>query len=263
VAGEVLRRDEREGYTLDVDTTVIEADKKEAQWTYKKVKGYQPILAFLAETPLCLAYEFREGNVSAGAQALSFLKKCTQVLPSGKKITHLRSDSAFYQAEVINWCIEKGIKFTITADQDAAVKEAIGTIKETDWKKLKMADGTETEREVALTVHVMNKTPQAFSLVVQRWRNPQMNLFEPEQWCYQVIATNIEDLEMEEIVWHHNRRGQAENLIKELKIGFGMEQMVSGNWGPTPATSPSEYWLTTRPMPKRDSLCPKDGWIRP
>lgn len=73
VVGEVLRRDDREGYTLDVDATVIEAEKKEAQWTYKKVKGYQPILADLTETPLCLAYEFREGNVSAGAFALRFL----------------------------------------------------------------------------------------------------------------------------------------------------------------------------------------------
>jgi hypothetical protein len=64
--------------------------RRRPEWTYKKVKGYQPILAFLTEAPLCLAYEFREGNVSAGAQALNFLKKCTQVLPAGKKITHLK-----------------------------------------------------------------------------------------------------------------------------------------------------------------------------
>ena len=28
----------------------------------------------------------------------------------------------------------------------------------------------------------------------------------------------------------HNLRGQAENQIKELKIGFGMEQMTSGDY---------------------------------
>lgn len=231
VIEQVLGRDERDGYILDVDATVIEAEKEEAKWTYKKVKGYQPILAFLAETPLCLTYEFREGNVSAGAFAIRFLEKCKGALPSGKSITHLRSDSAFYQAEVINWLIKNGIKFTITADQDQAVKEAISTIKETDWKRLKMKDGTKTDREVAITVHTMNKTNEAFTLVVKRWRNPQMNLFEPNEWCYQAIATNIDDLKIEEIVWHHNARGQAENLIKELKIGFGMEQMVSGDFG--------------------------------
>ena len=45
-----------------------------------------------------------------------------------------------------------------------------------------------------------------------------------------MIATNCDELSAEEIVWWHNQRGQAENLIKELKIGFGMEQMVSGSF---------------------------------
>jgi hypothetical protein len=87
-----------------------------------------------------------------------------------------------------------------------------------------------------------------------------MNLFEPEQWCYQVIATNIEDLGMEEIVWHHNGRGQAENLIKELKDrlwhgadgkrGSGGQRLLLLHWS---------IGLQQGPMPRRSSLCPKDG----
>jgi hypothetical protein len=42
------------GYTLDVDATVIEAEKKEAEWTYKKVRGYQPLLGYLAENGVCV-----------------------------------------------------------------------------------------------------------------------------------------------------------------------------------------------------------------
>ena len=41
---EVLRRDKGTEYTLDSDATVIEAEKAEAQWTYQKEKGYQPLL---------------------------------------------------------------------------------------------------------------------------------------------------------------------------------------------------------------------------
>jgi len=29
---------------------VIEAENEEAEWTYKKVRGYQPMLGFLTET---------------------------------------------------------------------------------------------------------------------------------------------------------------------------------------------------------------------
>jgi hypothetical protein len=46
VAGAILSRLAAPDYTLDVDTTVIESEKKEAAWTYKKVKGYQPMLGY-------------------------------------------------------------------------------------------------------------------------------------------------------------------------------------------------------------------------
>ena len=205
-------------YTLDVDATVIEAEKKEAAWTYKKVRGYQPLLGYLAENGVCLTHEFREGNVAAQAGALKFLKRCVRLCP---KIKRLRSDSAYYQAEVLNWCEEKELGFTITADQDAGVKGVIGTVR--DWKPLVAEDGT--------AVHMMNRSREPFRLVIQRWSDPQLSLYEPNGYCYQFIATNREELSAEEVVWFHNRRGQVENSIKELKIGFGMEQMTSGEFG--------------------------------
>lgn len=58
----------------------------------------------------------------------------------------------------------------------------------------------------------------------------QLPLFEPNGYRYYVIATNRDDLSPEEVVWFHNQRGQAENFIKELKVGFGIEQMTSGDF---------------------------------
>jgi len=226
VARRILRKDQTQRYTLDVDATVIEAEKQGAAWTYKKVKGYQPILGFIAENGVCLSYEFREGNVVAGARAVEFLEECERVLPEGKEMNTIRSDSAFYQAEVLNWCEERGKSYTITAGKDRGVLEAIATVR--DWKKLRTLEGEEMDREVGTAIHIMAKTEQAFRLVVQRWKNAQRDLFKAEDWCYHVIATNLDDLTAEEVVWWHNQRGQAENFIKELKSGFGMEQMPSG-----------------------------------
>lgn len=48
----LLRRDGVAEYTLDVDATLIEAEKRDAQWSYQEVKGYMPLLGFLFETPL-------------------------------------------------------------------------------------------------------------------------------------------------------------------------------------------------------------------
>lgn len=218
---EMLKRDFRGEYTLDSDATVIETEKEAAQWTYKKEKGYQPLLGFLFELGLIVGDEFRDGNIPAGAGALEFLKYCVSLMPAGKRISYFRSDSAAYQAAVINHCFSQHMLFTITADQDKAVKAAIKAIKAEEWHPY------EKDREVAETVHTMNETKEAFRLIVQRWPKLQAELFDPEPYCYHVIATNREE-EAKKVISLHNQRGQIENYIKELKDGFGMNWMPCG-----------------------------------
>jgi hypothetical protein len=241
----MLERSKTVDYTLDVDATIIESEKEAAHWTYKKVKGYQPILGFLQQTEvgqlpeatgdtgqssplrgLIVADEFREGNVPAGAGAVAFLKRCKEKLPADKRLKALRSDSAFYQAEVFNWCQSEGVHFVICADQDSAVKEAIHNIAASDWKPYR------NDREIAQTVHTMNETKQAFRLVVQRWPKEQPELFDLEPYFYHVIASGGldegEEETPEEVVAFYNQRGEIENWIKELKEGFGMNWMPCG-----------------------------------
>ncbi len=181
---EVLRRDNRTEYTLDTDATLIEAAKADARWSYQKEKGYQPLLGFLFELGLALGDEFRNGNVPAGVRAVEFLEFCVQMMPQGKRIRYYRSDSAAYQAGVINYCFSHDMLFTITTDQDEAVKAAIEGIKGEEWQPY------EKDREIAETIHTMNKTREAFRLIVQRWRKLQGELFNPDPYCYHVIATN-------------------------------------------------------------------------
>lgn len=225
IACSIVKRMGVPDYTLDVDATIIKAEKEEAEMTYKGMPGYQPQLGFLAEIGVCLSQEFRQGNVPAQSDAVRFIKRCRRLCPTIKR---LRSDSAFYQAAVVNWCEEEGVRFTITADQDAAVKEVIGTI--ADWQPLVTEKGETTDREVGTAVHAMKGTNESFRLVVQRYRPEQPDLFAPDAWFYYAIATNRDEMSASEIVRFHNRRGQVENAIKELKIGFGMERMTSGDF---------------------------------
>jgi hypothetical protein len=217
---------EQEGkeLTLDVDATEIEAEKREAQWTYHHVQGYMPLVGYVKG--ICVGQEFRDGNVSPGAGILAFAKKCEATLPAGKRI-YFRSDSAAYQAEVIDSYSQPGRTFTITADLDAAVKREIKNLPESAWQPYRTADGVATDREIAETVHTMNGTKQAFRLIVLRWLNPQPNLFEANRYCYHAVATNREE-SAAEVIWKHNGRGQSENWHKELKLDAGMEQMPCG-----------------------------------
>jgi hypothetical protein len=215
---EGLKKDKRKEYTLDVDAVVIESEKLEAQWTYKKEKGYQPLLGFLFELGLAIKDEFRDGNVPAGSGTKEFLQSCCEKMPQGKRIGYFRSDSAGYQANVINYCVDNGILFSITGDKDSAVIKSIKTIRETEWEEYQKG------RQIAETVHTMNDTKEAFRLIVQRWPKRQGDLFDPEPYNYRVIATNRTE-SPRKVIDIHNQRGQAENYIKELVGGFGMEWM--------------------------------------
>jgi len=98
-----MKHDGIKGYTLDMDATGIEAEKQLAKMTYKGFRGYMPIVGHIAENGLVVGDEFREGNVGPASRNLAFIKDCAQQMPKGKRITALRSDSAAYQADIINY----------------------------------------------------------------------------------------------------------------------------------------------------------------
>jgi hypothetical protein len=219
-----LKYDRIKGYTLDIDATGIEAEKQSAKMTYKGYWGYMPMVGHLAENGLVVGDEFRQGNEAPAARNLEFIKYCEKQLPKGKQIKAFRADSAAYQAEIINYCHDNGIEFAIGADLDQAVVSQIQSLGATEWH-------TYQNGFIAETVHCMNKTRQAFRLVVIR-RPCQGRLFEEAGGSekYAVIATNrtgdVEDL----VQWYNQRSQCSENRIKELKIGFGMERMPCGQF---------------------------------
>jgi len=217
-----MKHDGIKGYTLDIDATGIEAEKKTAKITYKGFPGYMPIVGHLAENSLVVGDEFRDGNVAPAARNLAFIKYCVRQMPKGKRISALRSDSAAYQAEIINYCEDRGLRFAIGADLDTAVLTAIKAIPEDDWKPYQNGS-------IAETVHSMEKTDTAFRLIVIR-RPYQSTLFaeEDEKLKYTVIATNRTESAEEVVAWYNQRGECSENRIKELKIGFGMERMPCG-----------------------------------
>ena len=217
---------EGEEVILDVDATEIEAEKQDAQWTYHHVQGYMPLVGYV--DGVCVGHEFREGNQSPGAGILAFAQSCEAALPAGKRV-YFRSDSAAYQAAVINHYSQPGRTFSITADLDAAVKREIGNLPETAWQPYRTPEGIATDREIAATVHSMNGTEQAFRLIVLRWPNPQPNLFEADRYGYHAVAANREE-PASAVIWKHNGRGNSENWHKELKSGLGMEQMPCGQF---------------------------------
>src|SRR5260370_33700175 len=120
----------------------------------------------------CVDGEFGGGRGTGGEGELLFIKECEKKLPSGKRL-YWRSDSAWYQAEVINHCSQGRRSFSITADQDSAVKAVQAQIRASAWRKVYSKDGGATERAISEMEHCVNGTKHAFRLLVLRWLNTQ------------------------------------------------------------------------------------------
>ncbi|MFQ5901868.1 MAG: IS1380 family transposase [Thermodesulfobacteriota bacterium] len=242
VTKKLLKMDETDGYTMWADPTIIElGDKVNAKMTYLGIRGDRPILIGLKELPIFVHYEYREGNAMGGT-AKAVKEGFEVVESSGKRVKHFAGDSEFYNGSLINFVRSKGTTFTIVADKDDAVKEVIKRIPDNEWKPYFDSYGVKTDREIAVTVHTMKET-DAFTLVVLRWKKEQLSLFEPEIYSYHAIATDLdidakatirihkESVSYEcKAVWEYNERAQMENLLKELKVGIGMEHMPCGQF---------------------------------
>jgi hypothetical protein len=226
IVGRVLSKEDKESYTLIIDPTIIEADKRDAKMTYLGFRGYRPVVATLKEVPVVISHEFKEGNDNGGK--LETVKKAVGKIPK-EKIKEVVLDSEYYSSEVVEY-LEEEFSWSIAADQDRSIKELIKGISEDQWGPYFTKDGIDTDRQIAETVHTMNKGKSAFRLIILRWRDRQLDLFK-DSYHYHCIATNVVEGSPQERVWAYNDRAQIENHIKEIKCGFGMEKLPSGDFG--------------------------------
>lgn len=209
-------------YTLDIEATVIEAEKESAKITYKGFKGYIPALGCLAENGLLIGDEFREGDVQPGEGNLEFIKHCIKQLPEGKRIGRFRADRASYQADIINFCKRENIGFAIGCYLDEPVLSVIHSIPDSGWSFYK--DGS-----IANTTHSINTAEEAFRLIVER-RPYQKMMFEKEniEVKYNVIATDIKGAAIKILRWYDLCNKSIGKRINDLKVDFGMERMPCG-----------------------------------
>jgi hypothetical protein len=229
----VARSNRQTQATLDCDASLFTSRSRMAQRSYKGERGWMPMLAFWAELDVVVHEEFRQGSMAPQGDALNFLKDTVAQLPRTVTQIHVRSDSAWYQREVIDYCEEKGYGFAITADKDEAVKAALMLINEDDWQRINAPADPEDEepyvREWACeSVHTLNESTHSYRIILLRKERRQGDLFEGS-YTYGAILTNRE-LPLEELIAWHRQRCNCENHIKELKYGFSLNSLPSADF---------------------------------
>ena len=239
LSSNIIRQKELEEIVIDIDSTLIPSEVEIAEKTYKGFYGFNPLMGIIKGEELSMAgfSLFRPGNASPAANNLSLLRKISKYLeknnPEAK--VKVRMDSAGYNHCIMGYCDKEEHGFVIAGDKYGIVLDTIAAIEEDKWEKLKKRKkkkrGHAIEEEVAESVHFVGpeKGGKAYRFVVTRRKNNQLALFPQYEYTYRVYFTNT-DWNKHKVVYFYRQRGDAENVIKEQKEGFAVENILSENF---------------------------------
>lgn len=247
--------------TLDQDATLVKTAKREALYSYKDYKAYQPLNTWWAEQGLVLHTEFRDGNVPAGYEQLCVLQEALALLPAGVEKVRLRSDTAGYQHELLRYCargenVRFGrIEFAIGCDVTPEFKKAVMEGEGRDWQPIyKEVDGgrIKTNQEWAEVCFIPNAIGNKKDVPVYRYlairevmgsmalpgmELPQQSFpfptFQLSSQRYKLfgMVTNM-DWEGEKLIhWHRERCGKSEEAHSVMKEDLAGGTLPSGDFG--------------------------------
>ena len=247
--------------TLDMDACLVETEKQEALYSYKKYKAYQPLTTYWAQQELIVHSEFRDGNVPAGHQQLRVLQEALGHMPAGVGKVLMRSDTAGYQTELLKYCAEGKderfgvIEFAVGVDVTQEFKKAVAQVAEEDWYTLEReVDGHKipTNQQWAEVCFVPNwighskKSPDYRFIAIRELleqvplpgMDEQLSLPFPtmelaDRGCYKVfgVVTN-RDLGGNELIWWYRQRcGKSEQAHGVMKDDLAAGKLPSGLFG--------------------------------
>ncbi len=220
---------EKQGIILDIDATIIQSEKGDSEKTYKGNYGYQPLLGIVAENGMVVGSDFRKGNASPQSGLVELIEQCRRNYSQEIKI--VRSDSAGWQKQIVDYCNQNNLGFTISADQSTPVLEAVLSIAEEQWKDAVAFDGIKEGYQIAQTEYCFGSKKRKVRLVVKReLLKKQIDLF--SNYRYWIVATNLkeEDYDNYQIIKLHQGRGSMEKKIGELKHQINLNHLPMGQF---------------------------------
>lgn len=213
--------------TIDLDASLYEQCskcKQGSRMNYKGEVGYYPLFAFWAEEGEMLQTHLQAGNAGAAPKAVWFLTQALLSAPQGLPVS-LRADSEFYTWPLIEFCEERKISYTITADQSPGLMEQIAVLPDKSWHRYE-SGAQVSELQYAPTNHAAHR----YVVKRQQVKDKKKGLI----WRYHVVITNDQSRSAKKLMKWALGRCTMENLIKEHKHDFGFEkmptQMFHANW---------------------------------
>lgn len=219
---------QKQGYTLDLDSTALlhEDGTQEGVRVGHTRLGLKPclhpLLAVLAEVKLCVQFWLRAGHAHSASNVLAFSLELLSNLPRHLRLRLIRADSGFHYDPWLCLLEERGLNYIVVADLSKRLKPMIK--KETRWEATALSGV-----EVADLIYESRSASRARRVILIRRRvadDPRGGgkmLIDCPGYKYQALVTNLPHTVSALEVWlDYNGRAGVENVIKELRGGFGL-----------------------------------------
>ncbi len=216
--------------TIDLDATLItsHSEKEGAAGTFKGGFGFHPMLAYSDQTGEALAGELRPGNAGSNTAAdqITVAEAAIEQIPAEhiEKIDLLlRVDSAGATHDLLDWCRDGQVRFSVGYDLTEQVRAAILDIPDSAWVAAVDQDGTERPNgQVAEVTKLLDLTawPQGSRVIVRRERphpGAQLSFTDINGYRFQAILTDQPDTDISAIERRHRARARVEDHIRNDK----------------------------------------------
>jgi hypothetical protein len=193
---------------LDFDHQFIATNKYDANYSYKKQKGYFPGIATINNIPVYI--EGRNGNCSVKTAQLqthqrifNHLKQQQVNLPK-----RARMDCGSYIKEVTDFYQQEGVDFFIRANNSAVLIQTAG--QQTDWKPC-----TINYQDYELTSFDYPFGKHTHRIIAYRYTNKtgQASLLSNDSKKYLFIITNDKQITEKQAIEFYNKRGDSERVF--------------------------------------------------
>lgn len=218
----------RAGYTLDLDTTSLlheDGQQEGVRVGHTRVglkPCLQPMLAVLAEAKMCVQFWLRPGNAHCSNNLLNFTLELLSQLPRHLHLRLVRADSGFYDDRWLRLLESQGLPYIVVTDLSGRVKSLIK--KTTRWLPTPV-EGLEVAEELYESRYASR--PRRLILVRRQEKSDGRGggklLLDCPGYKFQVLVTSLPASFSPLQVWfEYNGRANIENVIKELKHGYGI-----------------------------------------
>ena len=202
--------------------------------------SHHPLLAFLGSGYVVNVWN-RSGDSSTGQGAVNFFRQTLMVLGDNFCVTRVLCDSGFYEIDFIEYLKLNSFHYIIAVPASPIIQRQILTVRE--WKRVSV--GVDVDEFVFEHYDPKWTHPRRYIVVRQSlYQRPkalgkQPSLFKDlEDWSQyriSVMITNDSTFTPEEIWRHYRPRANDENVVKDLKEGYGFESFNVNNFWATEA----------------------------